>query len=108
MHTPALVPALDNSSYQTSPQLAGDSINNFHSYQPLLVSINQQHLQQQQQTKTYTARRNNNTSCYPSCCRIFVRRYKERSKRIDVVSRLVNIFLKFWLQKYILLKIVYK
>uniref|UniRef100_A0A914S2D9 Neurotransmitter-gated ion-channel ligand-binding domain-containing protein n=1 Tax=Parascaris equorum TaxID=6256 RepID=A0A914S2D9_PAREQ len=28
----------------------------------------------------------------PSCCfRLFVRRYKERSKRIDVVSRLVNI-----------------
>ena len=24
------------------------------------------------------------------CCRIFVRRYKERSKRIDVVSRLVS------------------
>ncbi|RCN38390.1 hypothetical protein ANCCAN_15706, partial [Ancylostoma caninum] len=24
------------------------------------------------------------------CCRIFVRRYKERSKRIDVVSRLVT------------------
>lgn len=31
-------------------------------------------------------------SCYPFCCRIFVRRYKERSKRIDVVSRLVRFY----------------
>ncbi|CAD5218595.1 unnamed protein product [Bursaphelenchus okinawaensis] len=29
------------------------------------------------------------TRFYTCCCRIFVRRYKERSKRIDVVSRLV-------------------
>jgi hypothetical protein len=28
--------------------------------------------------------------CFRLCCRLFVRRYKERSKRIDVVSRLVN------------------
>lgn len=34
-------------------------------------------------------------SCYPFCCRIFVRRYKERSKRIDVVSRLVKIYYIF-------------
>uniref|UniRef100_A0A915NRB2 Glutamate-gated chloride channel n=1 Tax=Meloidogyne floridensis TaxID=298350 RepID=A0A915NRB2_9BILA len=27
--------------------------------------------------------------CFRFCCRLFVRRYKERSKRIDVVSRLV-------------------
>ncbi|KAL3125308.1 hypothetical protein niasHT_000061 [Heterodera trifolii] len=27
--------------------------------------------------------------CFRLCCRLFVRRYKERSKRIDVVSRLV-------------------
>uniref|UniRef100_A0A1I7RLY7 Neur_chan_memb domain-containing protein n=1 Tax=Bursaphelenchus xylophilus TaxID=6326 RepID=A0A1I7RLY7_BURXY len=30
------------------------------------------------------------TRFYTCCCRIFVRRYKERSKRIDVVSRLVS------------------
>ena len=28
--------------------------------------------------------------CFRFCCRLFVRRYKERSKRIDVVSRLVR------------------
>lgn len=28
--------------------------------------------------------------CFRFCCRLFVRRYKERSKRIDVVSRLVG------------------
>ncbi|KAF7640293.1 hypothetical protein Mgra_00000121 [Meloidogyne graminicola] len=42
---------------------------------------NRQLLLQQQQKRL--------SICFRFCCRLFVRRYKERSKRIDVVSRLV-------------------
>ncbi|KAI6233929.1 BMA-AVR-14, isoform b [Aphelenchoides fujianensis] len=51
------------------------------SYHNLIVSSGTHHHGQQPNSSLFTF--------YSCCCRIFVRRYKERSKRIDVVSRLV-------------------
>jgi len=49
-----------------------------HAYQPLLM------------TNAHVLPAPKRSPCFPfSFCRVFVRRYKERSKRIDVVSRLV-------------------
>lgn len=84
MHTPL-------ESYQTTPQLGHGAIDasNYHSYQPLLGQQQKFHQQRLHNNKNLAT----SSKCYSFCCRIFVRKYKERSKRIDVVSRLVIILI---------------
>lgn len=65
-------------------------------HQSINIPLQQQQQQRQHIIQYYPPKKSNDFcfSCYPFCCGIFVRKYKERSKRIDVVSRLVLNYLK--------------
>ncbi|KAL7073103.1 hypothetical protein ACQ4LE_007905 [Meloidogyne hapla] len=69
-----------NSQQQQQPSQQFQSL--LHPIPTLNLRNNNQNRQSIQQQKRLGI-------CFRFCCRLFVRRYKERSKRIDVVSRLV-------------------
>ncbi|KAI1711016.1 neurotransmitter-gated ion-channel ligand binding domain-containing protein [Ditylenchus destructor] len=66
-------------------QQGADGNMTFHGYQPMVLALNSQG----QTTRLQQGGQRKRSKCHLFCCGLFVRRYKERSKRIDVVSRLV-------------------